>query len=539
LQTLYWGVRMDGRILAILMLERKALNKEYVSIELLEQIPNEYLMTSPTLMYLLGEHLFNNGQLFEAKKLLINALKVFSELSLHRGFLSTLALLSQLHLRLGNTDESNYYLNYLQEEYHRGETKVDGIVPLTLALGTAYLKGTHTYETYMADSISIFRENDDMKGMGIAIFEFITTNYEKIPKEQRRLLLNSFEQQFKGESQYLEYRCLIDFGLELQHLQFHEILKEHNNKQLAGLPIYYQYFFNLELPVYESVDLAIHFLFNYRKQSSYDNLLQLFQSCKLPLHKRLLEHLEINPIADKSEMTLSIFCFGEFKIISNQNESLESQWKRRKSLEILVYLLLQKNYSVSKEKLMEALFPNGSPSKISVQVRVAIHYLNQVIYDKFYLKQFVQTRGGNIYINRNIPIQLDISEYEDLLFKGDKSWSTNFKTDAVSYYEKMYPLYHTFLEGYDFQDWIEEVRKEFKHKQIEVLRRLAHYYIENNELLRAEYYLIEAIRIDSTNERIYQELITLLLEQNNSYEAFRWQRKLDDMLRNEYDFEMD
>ncbi|WP_274654117.1 AfsR/SARP family transcriptional regulator [Paenibacillus humicola] len=214
------------------------------------------------------------------------------------------------------------------------------------------------------------------------------------------------------------------------------------------------------------------------------------------------------------------------------SEEARPVWKRRKAGELLVYLLVQPGYRASREQVIERVFGEGDPAKRSNQLYVTLHDLRQTLRDMGLSDDPVYARRGVIGIEEQWVDVVDYEKYLALSRVGDQLW-TDDREEACRLYDEALPIYGKLGTELPQTDWLERLREQLLDRQTIMLKRLAVYYTEIRDDIRAEQRLADWISFRPEQEEAYELMIRHNLGQGRRTEAAGWYRRLERVCKEE------
>jgi two-component SAPR family response regulator len=232
------------------------------------------------------------------------------------------------------------------------------------------------------------------------------------------------------------------------------------------------------------------------------------------------------------EREWGIRCFGGMTFTLNGMEVKGLKWKRKKALELYIYLLTQKDYSAPKEQIMETLLGQGNPDKMNNQLYVILHQLKQTLKQELHLQSHVLIKDGMIRLNMGLIHSYDLEQYRLSIQTAKRLWNKD-KALAITYFEQARTLYGNFVPEMPYIDWLDSFREVLVNKQAGILNKLARYYRDQGQYERAEAAYYQWIDIQPTDEEAYKELKELLVTRGRKQEAQSLQRKWEKLFNDE------
>lgn len=193
-----------------------------------------------------------------------------------------------------------------------------------------------------------------------------------------------------------------------------------------------------------------------------------------------------------------ITCFGDFKIGFDGQEPIK--WRTEKTKDLFLFLLFNMNREVSKERIVNVLWPD-------TEIEKSMHYLHNGVY---YIKKTLDEYGVNreqISISGGYILNINHVEYDVQIFD---SCMHDPKTDPD--FEKMEQLLNQcsddYLEGVDCS-WVKIERERLSKLFVEAAIILSKYYTEQKIYDKAETVLLKAYRKDPYNETTTKLLLNV------------------------------
>jgi two-component SAPR family response regulator len=209
----------------------------------------------------------------------------------------------------------------------------------------------------------------------------------------------------------------------------------------------------------------------------------------------------------ESTEKLSIRCFGKFGIFCKDSEPVK--WRTEKSKELAALLIFQCGREVSRDEIIELLWPDTDLDR-------AVHYLHNSIY---YIRKSLEECGigrsalqisGTYSITIGKEVDYDLGRYRVL--DGLQHKETDVSEELISICRK------GFMDGEDW-NWAVLERESIEEKCLNTLIKLSSAFIKNKEYARAEELLKEAYGKNPYDERITTLLVKLYINTNQKIKA--------------------
>jgi LuxR family maltose regulon positive regulatory protein len=219
---------------------------------------------------------------------------------------------------------------------------------------------------------------------------------------------------------------------------------------------------------------------------------------------------------------ISIFTLGKFKISKGQQLITI---KRKLSIQLLQYFIIHRGKKLTKDNLIEAVFPESSIESANNYFAVALSHLRRTLEPglKNGRDSMVITQSGEHYILKQDHIDLDIDRFMQLTSRNLESSSA----DRIHRLKQAELLYGgDFFEEYPYESFLENEREKLRVRYLQVLYELAEYYW-NLDYQQGMYYFEKSLEKDPYQENVYLVYIQRLLQLNLALHA----KKISDQYR--------
>jgi DNA-binding SARP family transcriptional activator len=204
-----------------------------------------------------------------------------------------------------------------------------------------------------------------------------------------------------------------------------------------------------------------------------------------------------NAVADKR--CLQVRFFGHFEILCNGEPF--SFGGIGKALTIFKYLLADRHRRVSRDHLMEWLWPDSSPKKARRSLNVAIWALRKLLSDcSAGLKNSILLEGEYYRLCPTVGVVTDVDEFDRRYERGRRLEKIN-RIEGVAEYEKAVEFYRgDYLLEHLYEDWTMVERERLSNAYMDMLERLAAYYKVTNQLWDSIRTCFKILEKDATHE---------------------------------------
>lgn len=229
------------------------------------------------------------------------------------------------------------------------------------------------------------------------------------------------------------------------------------------------------------------------------------------------------------EYKLSLHTLGNFEI---KYEDKIISIKRKSSLQILQYFIANRNKKISKDSLIDQVFPDGTFESVKNQFYVSLSDLRKS------LEPTIKARRDSSFIKRHMEhysfcldeVYLDVDEFTQLV----EQRNVFTENDRLKQLKRAEALYQgDFFEGYPYHDFLEEERHKLRSLFLSILQELADFHWKNGEFKAGIEYYEKLIKKDPYNETIYVEYMERLLIKNFPLQAKKVSEQYINFIENE------
>jgi predicted ATPase/DNA-binding SARP family transcriptional activator len=203
-------------------------------------------------------------------------------------------------------------------------------------------------------------------------------------------------------------------------------------------------------------------------------------------------------------LEVRLFGVPEFRRHSKILPRLATQ----KSTSLLAYLLLNKNFPHSREKLATLFWGDVSEEKARHSLRTSLVTLRKELGNELFI-----TDHETVQINPDISIWVDALELQQYAHSATK--------DDFSNMQYAIDLYRGDLLADFYDEWVLEEREHYRVLYLDLLLRMTQLMRSRSEYVRAIEYAESALVSDPANERAHQHLIFCRLASGDRSAALR------------------
>ncbi len=242
----------------------------------------------------------------------------------------------------------------------------------------------------------------------------------------------------------------------------------------------------------------------------------------------------------ESEITalprLQVYFFGNFEVYC-RGERI-SVGRNSKALAILKYLLAHRIQPVSRDYLMDWLWPNSDLKKARWSLNSAVYTLRRWC-GKGFPRQgstdYILLRAGYYRLSPELQVSSDVEEFDDRYRTGRLLEKTRRVQDAAEEYEKAVELYRgDYLVDDLYEDWTMIERERLLNAYLDILDRLSKYYMETGQLRKSIARCYKLLEKDCCHENSYHLLMRCYARLGLRTQALNQYRLCEAMLKRQY-----
>lgn len=230
--------------------------------------------------------------------------------------------------------------------------------------------------------------------------------------------------------------------------------------------------------------------------------------------------------------TIRANLFGGFELIDDKNQKISLKWRTQNAEQVFLYLLHKRNKSVSKEIIIELLWPDIDYDKAMQYLYSSIYQIRKTI--EPYKEHFQIKSIGEGYILKLDKVSLDFEKFED----GLASDITINNKNLPEYEELVEIAKGEYLEGYDYI-WNSSERQRFEISWLKLSFKLLDYYYENKKKGKTMSLSLDIISKHPLEARAYLFLMKIFAQEGDLRKVKEYYRKLEEILDEELGEKMD
>ncbi len=236
------------------------------------------------------------------------------------------------------------------------------------------------------------------------------------------------------------------------------------------------------------------------------------------------------PQAGSSPLPVRVLALGQVRVFRGENTVSVDEWRALKARDLLYFLLIHGDSR--REEVGAALWPEATAAQVQDVFHVTLHRLRRALG----APEWVLFRGEIYGLNRQLPFWSDVEEFQNLL-QGAQDLERLAPAEAVERYRRAVSLYQGDFLADTTAEWALPFQRKLAHAYEDTLRRLAHLYLDRQDLASAVDCYQRLLERDYYREDVHRELLTAYALQGQPGMAHEHYRKLQRRLRQELDVE--
>jgi DNA-binding SARP family transcriptional activator len=216
-----------------------------------------------------------------------------------------------------------------------------------------------------------------------------------------------------------------------------------------------------------------------------------------------------------------IQALGGFRVLRAGEPVPAEEWQSRKARDLLKVLVARRGRAVPREALMEALWPDEDPAKLSNRLSVALSTVRTVLDPERRQPgdRFV-TADKHVVALAHVPV--DVEEFLAAAAAGLDRFARGERPEALPLLTAAEAAFTgDFLEDDPYEDWAVSLREEARAAYLAVARTLARAAAEAAEHDQAVRYHLRVLERDAYDEEAHLGLVATLVAAGRHGEARR------------------
>lgn len=238
-----------------------------------------------------------------------------------------------------------------------------------------------------------------------------------------------------------------------------------------------------------------------------------------------------------SNHVMSVFVLGKFQAFIDG--APVSAWRSQKAQVLFKFLVSRHGQRVTKEALMETLWPEGDASASANSLRVAVHSLRQTLAavsgdDR--RDAFLVCDASGYCWNPDVDCWVDADEFARRWREGRRLEAGGDYEASIAEFEAADGLYRgDFMEDDPFEEWTIVQREALKDSALSILRKLALRAMANGNYDDCISHCQQILAHDPSREDVYRLLMESHAKLGQFGRARRWFEICEKALRRDLD----
>lgn len=230
--------------------------------------------------------------------------------------------------------------------------------------------------------------------------------------------------------------------------------------------------------------------------------------------------VKINSKIFDNEYCMNVYFFGSFRVCINGD--LITDWRNGKSKMIFKYLVAHNRCPLSKELIMELLWPNTDLEYARNNLNVSIYNMRQSLRYNNEKIPCIIYNDGQYGVNGNLKIWTDFDEFLRIVKTSEKYAAEGNVERETSTLKELEELYvGDFLEEDRFEDWVLPFRQNFKDTYIRSMCKRADFYFDQEKYEHCIEMCKKMALIDPCDEHVHGRLMMCYSRLGHNHLAMR------------------
>jgi two-component SAPR family response regulator len=231
--------------------------------------------------------------------------------------------------------------------------------------------------------------------------------------------------------------------------------------------------------------------------------------------------------------TLSVTCFGDFRVTLNGEEVGESGWLATRAGHLFAYFITFRDSHVPRDRILEALWPEMRPDRSSGAFHTALYKLRQMLRSGR-PGRFVRAQSGEYYLERDL-FRIDADEF--LMLNAHSSGHSHESIEScepcIERLRRAVNLYQgDYLENL-YYDWALDEQRRLQEMHLRALQVLAQHHGLRGDYEAAISYYRQILANDSLLEDIHCQVMRYYGQLGDRNGVMQQYRRLEQILADE------
>lgn len=227
---------------------------------------------------------------------------------------------------------------------------------------------------------------------------------------------------------------------------------------------------------------------------------------------------------------VSVRFFGNFQVLIGGKVINESSSRAKRPWNLLQYLMVYRHKTVSRQQLIEALWPDGTSDQPDKALKNLVYRVRSFFAGKnvAFAQDVVLYRNGNYQLNNDLPWAFDFEQFEELYNKS--AGKENTPEESIEYAMQAIDLYRgDFLAEQVYEDWVLPYNTYYRSLFFKCVANALDLLEEAGRDEDIEVVCNRALAIDQFEEDLHLAYISALVRQDKKAAALSHYNKMADM----------
>ena len=256
-----------------------------------------------------------------------------------------------------------------------------------------------------------------------------------------------------------------------------------------------------------------------------------------PIYRKIAERSSPEQKTTVDIIKIRAYCFSNFEL-EIEGKRVD-KWHSLKAKSLLKFLLAHRNKPVSKDVLIELLWPDCDPEEGKNNLKAVVYSLRQTLIgqkEQNQASQLILFSEGQYLINPEVELWVDVTEFEQHWLTGRNLEKNGKKEEALREFCLAEELYRgDYLEEDRYSDWTQLQREALRDIYLAILCKLASNSFDVADFESCILYSQKILLKDVCHEEAYRWIMYCYGRMGNPRRALQWYKVCADTLKKELD----
>ncbi|MCL1802381.1 MAG: winged helix-turn-helix domain-containing protein [Eubacteriaceae bacterium] len=214
---------------------------------------------------------------------------------------------------------------------------------------------------------------------------------------------------------------------------------------------------------------------------------------------------------------LEIFMLGKFMVVAEGQDVIQYLGSSKKKIELLAYLILNKDKNITAFDLYEMLWPNDENSNPESSLKTLISRLRSNL-AAFDMRNAIVTKRGFYSWNDDLGAKIDVFTFESLCM--ELQMATALTNDIEEKFQKAMQLYQgDLLPNSSLDSWVVPKSMYYHNVYLEIVQKYVQLLVNDNRHSDVVNVCRKGLDIDAFDSSLNLSLMSSLLKMGKGKEA--------------------